>query len=195
MLMLINSLLSYFRLDLSALKLDVSLGGNAKVRQTEWRGQTRVDVREFESRGALQELRPTKKGVSLTLEEYLVLRDAMSDLNQALRDSVTDKTVDVKRHLGSNAYASVVYPYRGVSLRQFYAPKGKTDLEESDLRPGNGIFLKPKQFAELCKVDECIDDLIPELKNTERCMSTHRNQLAAIDCTNCNNLRRNLEYL
>ena len=112
------------------------------MRNAQWKGEQRVDIRKWIPH-------PTKDGVSLTLHRYLLLHDSIEPVDQALRDQKDGKNVYLKRHLGGNIYVHVKSPYNGVDIRQWFIPK---DCEE--LKPGKGIFLNPKEWEELCKVNE-----------------------------------------
>jgi len=53
------------------------------VTVSEFKGKVRVDIREFYN--ADGELRPGKKGISLSLPEWQKLRDHMDDIEKAIK--------------------------------------------------------------------------------------------------------------
>jgi len=157
--------------------LCVELGNDKKIRLAEWQGEKRVDIRQWTPH------HPTKKGISIPLHRYLILRDSINDINGAIECLQKGEDTFFKRHLGGNVYIHVKTPYTGVDIRQWYLPE-----DEKDIKPGKGIFLKINEWKELCNVNECIEDFCPELKQTVRCydQNDHMNQLGWIMCKECN---------
>ena len=100
--------------------------------------------------------------------------------------------VALKSHLGNNVLVQVQSPFVVVNIRQWFQPK-----EGGDLRPGQGLFLNISQWNEVCKVDDCLDDFVPDLKDTICCsdQTDHCNQLGFISCLECNPNREYVEYL
>jgi hypothetical protein len=106
----------------------------------------------------------------------------MEDLTQSLDSVCLGEEVSEKIHLGSNVYASVQSPYRGVNLRQWF--KDSKNVK----RPGNGIILSPPIWQNLLNEDAKVDSRLPELKHTERCyeQSDHQNGMGWMLCSECN---------
>ena len=69
-------------------------------------------------------------------------------------------------------------PYLGIHI-----PK-----DDTQLHPGHDIFRKVPEWRDLCQVNECIGDFIPDLKTTLRCANQydHLYQLGALYCHECN---------
>ena len=168
--------------------LKVDLGGDKWLRVTEWQGEQRIDIRKLTSY-------PTKEGVSLTLQRYLVFRDCMCDINRALETLQKGEEVRMRRHLGGNVYMRVNSPYTGVDIRQWFIPK---DLEKSNdnLRPGKGVFLNIPQWRVLCNEDIHMEDYVPALNDTLRCrdQKDHQNLMGALWCLECNPNRYDIDY-
>ncbi|KAJ7553055.1 hypothetical protein O6H91_06G112800 [Diphasiastrum complanatum] len=55
---------------------------NRKVSVRKWKGQVFVDIREFYNKG--DQALPSKKGISLTLDQWKVLRDHAEDVDEAI---------------------------------------------------------------------------------------------------------------
>ncbi|KAL1227044.1 RNA polymerase II transcriptional coactivator [Trichinella pseudospiralis] len=64
-------------------KLD--LGGRKFVHVNEFRGRKRVDIREYFQANDGQ-VRPTKKGISLSYEQFQLLLDSADKIKDKLRD-------------------------------------------------------------------------------------------------------------
>lgn len=151
------------------------------MRQTEWDGEIRVDLRQYDVLG-----RPTRKGISLSLPRYKMLQDAMVRLTSKLEEAQSGSDVDYKEHLGANHYAQVKSPYSGVGLRRWFRPKC-WEMGQP-LLPGPGIFLNTREWDEVVKVNMMIEDFIPKLSTTQRCDDglDHCNQMGALNCIECN---------
>ena len=73
-----------------------SLGNYRYVNVCEWKGEKRVDLREWEND------KPTKKGISLTLMRWKNLVDALDNVDEALQNNSS-----YSLHLGGNVYCTV----------------------------------------------------------------------------------------
>lgn len=61
------------------------LSGHRKVSVRSWRGQIYVDIREFYTKDGKE--MPGKKGISLSLDQWEVLRDNMEVIDEAVQES------------------------------------------------------------------------------------------------------------
>lgn len=115
------------------------------------------------------------------LKRYLVLRDSVEALSDALWQVVEGKDVDLKIHLGANIYASVQTPYRCVNIREWFKD------ENGVKRPGHGVALNTWQWETFVAYDKQLDRVVPELKDTVRCMDAndHYNIPNALQCREC----------
>ena len=158
-------------------RCNIELGNNRFVRVTEWKGDLRVDIREWEQKN--EKLVPTKKGISLSLQRWKLLVDCLEYIDQAL----TDKT-DYKSHLGRNMYATSRPNSLCVDLRQHFLPQNQTEVVPTR----KGITLRPTEYAKLKDVTRIIGDFVPELSSVVPCpyRSDHMNQLGFLTCSECN---------
>ena len=77
---------------------------------------------------------------------------------------VKKQEVNHFQHIGGNLHVNIESPYTQVNNRQYYREE-VSENKMSELLPGRGIFLKLGEWSELCKVDACLNDIIPILKN------------------------------
>ena len=144
--------------------------GNEKfVTVKEWKGELRVDLREWMG------VRPTKKGISLTLMRWKILVGMLEYIDEAL----TEKTT-YNRHLGGNVHCTVENGY--VSIRQYWKP------EEDVVPTRKGLNLRLFEYEKLKNVISDIGQALPELDSVVPCydQSDHMNQLGAMMCSECN---------
>ena len=177
----------------------IELGSFKKFEVFEWPGDRykdmEVDIRQW-TPTLSGEWISSKRGANMPLKRYKVLRDNVKKLSEALADVKGGKDIDVMIHLGGNMHASVQSPYHGVNIRQWFRYQNMNQVK-GELKPGRGIFLKSDEWTEFCKVDSCLDDLVPELSETIYCIdqSDHMNQLGGIACMECNPDQDYFEYL
>ena len=148
-----------------------SLGNGRVAEVTEWKGEKRVDLREW------QDDTPTKKGISLTLMRWKNWVDYIEYLDQAL----ADKTA-YSNHLGGNVYCTVTEGSGCVDIRQYWKP-------EEELNPTRkGLCLRPLEYQRLKDLIPEIGQTLPELDAVVPCylQSDHMNQLGMLQCPECN---------
>ena len=177
----------------------VELGSFKKFEVFEWPGDRykdmEVDIRQW-TPTLSGECIGSKRGVNMPLKRYKVLRDNVGKLSEALADVKGGKDVNVMIHLGGNMHASIQSPYQGINIRQWFRYQNMNQ-DKGELKPGRGIFLKSGEWTEFCKVNSCLDELVPELSETIYCMdqTDHMNQLGGIACMECNPDQDYYEYL
>ena len=131
--------------------------------------------------------------ITFPLFLYLLLRDNIEAVTQAQSKVMNgDTDIHLSVTLGAHIYISVKSPFQGVSIRQWFRPLRKPDNE---LLPGYGVFLRTSEWNILVNCDDAVDDFLPQLQETERCMYTHHGQLSFIACLECNPDRAGYEYL
>ncbi len=157
-------------------RCNIELGNNRFVLATEWRGEIRIDIREWERK---EKLIPTKKGSSLTMSRWKMLVDSFDSLDAALSEKR-----DYQSHLGGNVYASVQANGTCINIRQYWLPPNKTEVVPTK----KGICLRSSEYAKLKDVVCVIGDFVPELSSVVPCpySSDHQNQLGFLRCPECN---------
>ena len=89
-----------------------SLGNDRFIEVTEWKGELRVDLREW------KDDKPTKKGISLTLMRWKNWVDYLEYADQAR----TEKQ-NYKSHLGGNVYCTITEGSACMDIRQYWKPQ------------------------------------------------------------------------
>ena len=148
-----------------------ALGNNRHVKVCEWKGEKRVDLREWEND------KPSKKGISLTLMRWKCLVDGIDNVNEALKNNTF-----YQYHLGGNVYCTVRENNPCVDIRQYWKP-------ENEVVPcKKGLCLRPEEYRRLQEVISDISASIPELDTVVPCafQSDHANQLGLLTCPECN---------
>ena len=148
-----------------------SLGNGRSIRVCEWKGEKRVDLREW------SDDKPTKKGISLTLLRWKSFLDFMSEVDKAL------KSDDAYRlHLGGNVYCTVKENNPCVDIRQYWKP------QEDVVPTKKGLCLRPEEYQRLKDFLPKIGEALPELDTIVPCLfqSDHANQLGFLKCPECN---------
>ena len=89
-----------------------SLRNDRFIEVTEWKGELRVDLREW------KDDKPTKKGISLTLMRWKNWVDYLEYADQAR----TEKQ-NYKSHLGGNVYCTITEGSACMDIRQYWKPQ------------------------------------------------------------------------
>ena len=141
------------------------------MKVSEWRGEQRVDLREWEDD------KPTKKGISLTLMRWKNLVDRIEDVDKALQNGS-----DYRLHLGGNVFCSVWEANPCVDIRQYWQPEDKV------VPCKKGLCLRPDEYRRLKLMIPDVGSLVPELSSVVPCMfqGDHANQLGYLRCPECN---------
>ena len=103
-----------------------SLGNDRFSEVTEWKGELRVDLREW------KDDKPTKKGISLTLMRWKNWVDYLEYADQAR----TEKQ-NYKSHLGGNVYCTITEGSACMDIRQYWKP------QEEVIPTKKGLYLRP----------------------------------------------------
>ena len=149
----------------------LALGNDRYVQVNEWKGELRVDIREW------QDDKPTKKGISLTLMRWKNLIDQLEYVDKALQDKHSYWC-----HLGGNVYNNIGEGNVCVDIRQFWKP-------ENEIVPTKkGLCLRPQEYVQLKELVPEIGKCLPELDAVIPCylQSDHMNMLGAVQCRECN---------
>ena len=90
----------------------LSLGNDRYVEVKEWKGELRVDLREWKDH------KPTKKGISLTLMRWKNWVTYLEYMDQAIAEKK-----HYKSHLGGNVYCTVNEGSACMDIRQYWKPQ------------------------------------------------------------------------
>lgn len=139
---------------------NISLGNVRYVKVGEWKGEKRVDLREWDKD------KPTKKGISLTLMRWKNFVDSLEQVGEALA-----KGTAYQCHLGGNVYCTVKEGNPCVDIRQFWKPS------EDVVPTRKGLCLRQLDYRRLKKILSDIGEVIPELSSFVPCafQSDHAN--------------------
>lgn len=156
---------------MASFRCKLTLGNNRYVQVCEWKGELRVDIREW------NENKATKKGISLTLMRYKNLVDLLEFADQAIQGKEF-----YKRHLGGNVYVSIEEGSVCVDIRQYWKP------EEVLVPTKKGLCLRPAEYTRLKELLPEIGQTLPELDAVVPCFlqSDHMNQIGFLQCSECN---------
>ena len=151
--------------------VNFDLGNQRYVKVSEWKGETRVDLREWE--GDV----PTKKGISLTLMRWKSFVNCINNVDEALNNETS-----YQNHLGGNVYCTVKESNPCVDIRQHWKPS------EEVVPTKKGLCLRPGEYRRLKESIYDIGTAIPELDSIVPCalQSDHANQLGYLRCSECN---------
>jgi hypothetical protein len=144
-----------------------------------WRGERRVDIRQYSPTGA-----PTKFGVSLKPQQFKKLFYA----NQAIsRDVETlcnkQEHVESKFDLGDNLTVTLTSPYKCVNIRKWWIHQ----VTKECLPAKFGLTLKPNQWRKLSEFLEEINSTFDDLRNISLCDGDHEDEMQRFLCFECNN--------
>ena len=125
-----------------------------------------------------------KKDYTMTLQRYQQLMWQKDEIEEAIRKHKAGVDVHYSWHLGGNNYVQVNSGFPVVDLRKFWLPEGKNQVQATR----RGIPLKFDEYDTLIKLRAEIEQVMPELKDTEPCYmgNDHMNQLGYLRCTECN---------
>ena len=149
----------------------LSLGNDRYVEVKKWKGELRVDLREWKDH------KPTKKGISLTLMHWKNWVDYLEYRDQAIAEKK-----HYKSHLGGNVYCTVNEGSACMDIRQYWKP------QEEVVPTKKGLCLRPIEYNTLKELLPDIGNVLPELNAVVPCyiQSDHMNQLGVLQCSECN---------
>lgn len=150
---------------------NIALGNRRYVKVGEWKGEKRVDLREWENN------KPTMKGISLTLNPWKNFVDILDYVDEALQNGTV-----YQNYLGGNVYCTVKEGNPCMDIRQFWKPA------EEVVPTKKGLCLRPGEYQRLKEVIPGIGVSILELSSIVHCafQSDHANQLGYLRCSECN---------
>ena len=148
-----------------------SIGNERYVQVNEWKGELRVDIREW------KDDEPTTKGISLTLMRRKNLVNQIEYVDKALQSKLS-----YWYHIGGNVYCNIGERSVCVDIRHYWKPN------EEVVPTKKGICVRPKEYSRLKELVTSIGKTLPELDSVVPCylQSNHMNQLGALQCAECN---------
>ena len=176
-------------------EFSANLGSNRYVKICQWKGEKRVDLREWEGN------KPTKKGISLPLMRWKFLLDHIQYVDEALKNHKA-----YVHHLGGNVFCTVTTNSPCVDIRQYWTPTeeivpstNRLCLNLNDIRHywkptekfvpcKKGLCLRPNEYRRLKEILPDITAAIPELNIVEPCFyqSDHATRSGYLRCSECN---------
>ena len=129
-----------------------SLGNDCFIKATDWKGELRVDLREWKYDKA------TKKGISLTLMRWKNRVDYLEYTDQAR----TEKQ-DYKSHLGGNVYCTITEGSACLDIRQYWK------LQEEVIPTKKGLHLRTLELIAVKELLTEIERALPELEGVVPC--------------------------
>ncbi len=162
-----------------------SIGNDRFLTVSKWRGETRISLREYTTYGGGFKLYPTKKGISLTLENWMDLKMAFDDVTDAVVNAQKNtESVDYRQHIGRNVFVAVSTQWPNVDIRRWWLPKD----EEKVVASKTGISLKPDEWEKVKKIAEDLHNVVPDLSYAIPCSmrEDHQNQEGMLRCSHCN---------
>ena len=119
----------------------------------------------------------TRKFISLSLQEFVRVRDYREDINAAV-DAIkrNESGVKLRKHLGNGIFVSVSSFVWCVDFRRFYLAGAKSN-GDLDLRPSlHGIGLRIPEFRTFCEVIDTVNEMRPDIRATEICLFDDNHQ-------------------
>ena len=147
-----------------------SLGNDRFIEVTEWKGELRVDLREW------KDDKPTKKGISLTLMRW---KNWVYYLEYAdMRNMRTEKQ-NYKSRLGGKVYCTITEGSAFMDIRQYWKSQDKV------VPTKKGLCLRPLEYIAVNELVTEIGRTLPKLDGVVPCnvQSDHMNQLGALPCS------------
>ena len=139
-------------------KVLIDLGGGVKIQPCYYKGEPRVDIRQWEEGGGIH--RRSKKGVRLTPLQWNTLLSTKDEVGcrlAAIEGRVHD--VDCKFHIGGGHHIALKSPFLTIDLRSWWCP------EFTQFRPTTrSMRLKPCQWSALLKSEEKVAETLDDMK-------------------------------
>ncbi len=160
------------------------MGNDRYLVVSKWKGETRISLREYISYEGSDKLYPTKKGICLTLENWLDLKMIFDDIAKEVKQLNGTEEVNYCQHIGRNVYVTVCTRWPNVDIRQWWKPE-----ENGELVPTKkGISLRLDEWEKLTKLAGTLHKVVPELSYAIPCnmRGDHQNQQGMLACSHCN---------
>ncbi len=160
------------------------LGSDRYLVVSKWKGQTRISLREYVSYDGSDKLYPTKKGIALTVDNWIDLKLVFDEINALLSTLSIAEQVDYKHHIGSNVFVTVKTGWPNVDIRSWWLPEDANDIVPTK----RGISLRASEWEKLNQIAESLHKVVPELAYAIPCSmrGDHQNQQGMLACSHCN---------
>jgi hypothetical protein len=131
------------------------LGRGLHVEACLYQGTQRIDVRVWDDEG-----KRTKRGISLTIEQWVALLEDADKLDADLDRVKSGEGLHSSYCLGESVFVSITSPYRVLHIRRWYTDNG-------ELKPGRqGITLRIPEWRHLVDLQEQLAHAHRELATT-----------------------------
>ncbi len=158
----------------------LEIGHLRHVKNTVFQGEKRIDIREY-----TEQKFPTKKGISLTLQNWVDLGDIADDIEEAILAMDRGFTISQKWHIGRNVFVSIDSEFsdKYVDIRRFFLPEGERVIKPTK----KGIALLIPQWHKIRDTFQVMANFVPALNTMQACnlSDSHQNQQGYIDCNHC----------
>lgn len=67
-------------------EIGIDLGSNRFIQVSEFKGKALIQIREFYKDKSSQELKPGKKGIALSLEQYKKLKESLDEIDEKIKN-------------------------------------------------------------------------------------------------------------
>jgi hypothetical protein len=150
-----------------------------------WRQQKRISVRQYLRFRGADKLYPSKKGISMTVDNLIDLmyqKERITDALKLVEDE--DGEVSFRHHIGRNIFVTVDTGREYVNIRQWCLPEGA----EQVVPTRKGICLLTEEWNALLEHATEVEKLVPEVKGGVPCAyrDDHANQVGLLSCSHCN---------
>jgi len=129
------------------------------------------------------ELKPTKKGIRLSLQQFVRLVWMQKQVQKFLDKMKAGEYIDEKLLVGGPVFMKLISPFLTIHIREFYADGTK-------LKPGwKGIIMRLRQWQKMLTLaKDKLEAVIPNFSQMKPCSfdTDHSNQEGMLNCPTCN---------
>lgn len=145
-------------------------------------GHLLVDIRKW-FKNKQGELRPTKKGISLTPVTWMTMLHQAETISDIVTKIKNKEEIHEKFHLSHGVFVQMDAPYWTVHLRQHFM--GKDGIIKPTYK---GVILTHREWDALLQHAAEVEQRVPELSQFSLCITAddHQNQEGAFSCKECN---------
>ena len=125
-------------------------------------------------------LKDTKSDIYFPLVRWVQLQTIWGYIDDAVHYLEHNNYTSIDVHLGANVFVTAECPVLHLDIRHYYW------MNDKRYPSSHGVSLDFDQYQKLKDVDRVLPDIVPDLKKTLPCQSTHQNVDSAIYCSECN---------